>query len=137
MGEVLQWRSSDGARYAILSSPEGSIVWMCAFVPLIAEAFNVRFSARLLQGQEGCVPVVYAGRLDPCYPAFFHADHHDIGSRWKEHSLTVEAGLIQGFGFPPAGGLVVAIGFADPWRDRAEVTPGQQVGIANVQLSQA
>jgi hypothetical protein len=110
---------------------------MCASVPLIAETFNVRFSARLLQGQEGCVPVVYAGRLDPCYPAFFHADHHTICSHWKEHSLTVDAGLIQGFGFPPAGGLVVAIGFADPWRDRAEVTPGQQIGIANVQLSQA
>src|SRR5687768_18203284 len=60
----LRWRAGDGARYAILSSPFGSVVWMTATLPTDSDALNISFDARDITGRECCVPIVYAGRQE-------------------------------------------------------------------------
>lgn len=132
---ALRWRSGDGARYAVLASPHGSVVWMTSTLRASAQAVTISFDARDLAGPECCVPIVYAGRLEPIFPAFFKSDFHTIGTSWRKYSITVELPRHAIYPFGCDDEVVVAIGFANPDSERAEVPTGQAIGIANILIN--
>jgi hypothetical protein len=108
---------------------------MSTVLPASDDALNISFEARDLTGRECCVPIVYAGRLEPRFPAFFEAGIETIAPSWRSYHFTVEVPrpIIP----PLASKLVVAIGFADPCNERAEVPAGQKIGLANIIVSRA
>jgi hypothetical protein len=134
---VLRWRSGDGAHYAILSSPCGSVVWMTAAFPVLADVLNISFDARDMTGGECCVPIVYVGHHEPNFPAFFESVNDPIANDWRAFRFTVE--MPRPSVPPPAfgAGAVIAIGFADPSSERAEVPAGHQIGLANIVVGRA
>jgi hypothetical protein len=110
---------------------------MSTVLPAASDVLNISFDARDLTGRECCVPIVYAGRVEPRFPAFFETDFETIARNWRGYHFTVEVPRPI---IPPLackGELVVAIGFADPCSERAEVPAGQKIALANIIVSRA
>ena len=122
--------------FAELTNTCGYPIWMLANLTGSGKVLRIEFDTRDLQGCEGCIALVYAGKTVPKYPGQFSTDYRSLGKSWQKHVLKVSvAPTVDAVPQDTVQDtVIVAIGFTnlDYGVDGCVV---QRVGIDNVTVT--
>src|SRR5439155_13022631 len=122
--------------YAELTDTCGYPIWMFANLTGSGKVLRIEFETRDLEGCEGCIALVYAGKKAPKYPGQFSTDYRSLGKSWQKH--VVKVSVEPTVDAVPLDSTIVAIGFTNLDYEVAGYSLGvvvQRVGIDNVSVT--